>query len=92
MVSAVAPLSRRSAASVDHDAGIFVQPRAMKGRLNEPALAACSAPSLVSRPIAEEPTRTAQRSPFDEPMLVRHQHLLDVVGMIQQEHVEAGRA
>ena len=71
-----------------HDAGIFVQPHAMKGGLNEPPLAGVQRAVARQQPVAEQPPRAAQRSPFDEPMMVRHQHLLDVVGMIQQKHVE----
>ena len=44
-----------------HDAGIFVQPHAMKDRLNKPALAACSAPSLVSSPLPK-----SRRAPLND--------------------------
>ena len=60
----------------------------MKDWLNKPALARVQRAVARQQPVAEEPPRAAQRSPFDEPMMVRHQHLLDVVGMIQQKHVE----
>ena len=60
----------------------------MKGRLNEAPLAGVQRAVARQQPVAEEPPRAAQRSPFDEPMLVRDQHLLDVVGMIQKKDVE----
>ena len=67
---------------------IVVEPHAMKGRLNEAPLAGVQRAVARQQPVAEEPPRAAQRSPFDEPMMVGDQHLLDVVGMIQQKHME----
>ena len=83
----VAPLGREPR----HDARIVVEPHAMKGRLNKAPLAGMQRAVARQQPVAEEAPRAAQRSPFDEPMMVRHQHVLDVVGMIQKKDMERAK-
>ena len=71
-ISMVSPSCHRRALDAErrHDAGIFVQTHAMKDRLNEPPLARVQRAVARQQPVAEKPPRAAQRSPFDEPMMV----------------------
>ena len=70
---------------------VFVQPRAMKGRLNKAPLAGMQRAVARQQPVAEEAPRAAQRSPFHEPLMAGDQHLLDVVGMIQKKDVKRAK-
>jgi hypothetical protein len=56
----------------------------MERRLNEAALMAVQRSVARQQPVTEELARASERSPFDEAMLVRHEHLLDVVRMVQE--------
>src|SRR5918994_1421570 len=60
----------------------------MKHRLNKTPLTVMQRTVARQQAVAEEAPGTAQRSPFYESVLVGHEHLLDVVWMIQQEHME----
>ena len=62
----------------------------MERRLNEPTLAAVECPIARQQSVAEEPSRSSERSPFDEAMLMRNQHLLDVVRVVQEIDTQCG--
>ena len=60
----------------------------MKNRLNEPPLARVQSAVARQQPVAEQAPCAGERSSFDEALLMRDQHLLDVVGMIQEKDAE----
>ena len=88
MVSPSRQVSRQLGGELRHDAGVVVQPQAVKDGLNEAPLAGVLCAVARQQPVAEQPARAAQRSPFFEAMLVRDEHVLDVVRMIQEKCTE----
>jgi hypothetical protein len=57
----------------------------MKGGLCEPALAQMEVPFAREQPFAEEPLRALEGASFLEEARARHEDVLDVIGMVQQD-------
>ena len=58
----------------------------MKNRLQEAALTRVKRAIARQQPVAEQPPRSTERAPLDEPVLMRHENLLDIVGMVEKKN------
>ena len=81
---AVAPPRRRALRVRHHRVRVGGNALLVESRLREPALAAMEIGLARQQPFAEQPFRALERTPFLEQARARHQHVLDVVGMVQQ--------
>ena len=60
----------------------------VKRRLNDAPLTAVEGAIARQQSVAEQSPRSSKRTPFDEAVLMREQHLLDVVGMVQEKNTQ----
>ena len=81
---AVAPARRRPLRVRDHRVGVGGDALLVERRLREPALAPMQIAFARQQPFAEQLFRALERTPFLEQPRARHQHVLDVVRMVQQ--------
>jgi hypothetical protein len=63
----------------------MVQARSMGPRLDEPPPLRVQSAIARQQSVPEQPPGTGERSPLDEPVLVGHEHLLDVFRVVQQK-------
>ena len=74
----------------DHHVGVCGQLGLLKRGLDQPPLPAVQGAIARQHAVSEQAPRAPERLPLREAMLTGDEHLLDVVGMVEQEHAKRG--
>ncbi len=74
----------------DHHVGVCGQLGLLERGLDQPPLPAVQGAIARQHAVSEQAPRAPERLPLREAMLTGDEHLLDVVGMVEQEHAKRG--